>query len=242
MPLPSGTKNNVTADEADVVLNRVNIALARSQKIISSWLPPPTKEDADHEQAQDDDLTFTSMTERGGIGSSAAYDNEGFPDGALQRKKLSSNDKLLEQLLGKKGAQMKKKSGQSGKDISISGHAAVTPRTVTSKRQTREVGSDEEEDGGRAAAFKSRKLSKAIPLSNEGANDVTEDSSDSRVRLRDGDISATGSQDAALRDTKGGGGSKGVATKARKKHSSYLDELLGHRAMKGRQKQSAVKS
>ena len=28
--------------EADVIFNRANVALARSQRLVASWLPPPT--------------------------------------------------------------------------------------------------------------------------------------------------------------------------------------------------------
>lgn len=31
--------------EAEIVLNRVNVALARNQRLIASWLPPPTAEE-----------------------------------------------------------------------------------------------------------------------------------------------------------------------------------------------------
>lgn len=39
--------------EADIILNRANIALARSQKLIESWLPPQTTAE---EPRHDDDL------------------------------------------------------------------------------------------------------------------------------------------------------------------------------------------
>lgn len=39
--------------EADIILNRANIALARSQKLIESWLPPQTTVE---EPRHDDDL------------------------------------------------------------------------------------------------------------------------------------------------------------------------------------------
>lgn len=31
-----------TSSEADVVCNRASVALAKSQRLIASWLPPPT--------------------------------------------------------------------------------------------------------------------------------------------------------------------------------------------------------
>lgn len=38
--------------EADIIFNRVNVALARNQRLIASWLPPPTAEELAAEQEQ----------------------------------------------------------------------------------------------------------------------------------------------------------------------------------------------
>ena len=36
---------SVAASEADVIFNRANVALAKSQRLIQSWLPPRTDEE-----------------------------------------------------------------------------------------------------------------------------------------------------------------------------------------------------
>lgn len=54
--------------EADIIFNRANIALARSQRLVASWLPPrttTTSTDSGAENKQDDDdEIFTAVPER----------------------------------------------------------------------------------------------------------------------------------------------------------------------------------
>ncbi len=43
-PLPAITTQTmpITSIEADIIFNRASVALAKSQRLIASWLPPPT--------------------------------------------------------------------------------------------------------------------------------------------------------------------------------------------------------
>lgn len=55
--------------EADIIFNRANIALARSQRLVASWLPPrsttaSTDSGAENKQDDDDDEIFTAVPER----------------------------------------------------------------------------------------------------------------------------------------------------------------------------------
>ena len=105
--------------QADVILNRTNVALARSRRLIQSWLPPPPpptsnqsapQQDAAAQDGSDSDSDFEGLDEFAGLGSTKRKtDDVGLPDGALQRRKLASNEKLLEQLLGKKAVAERKK-------------------------------------------------------------------------------------------------------------------------------------
>ena len=36
---------STSTSEADVIFNRANVALAKSQRLIASWLPPRTEEE-----------------------------------------------------------------------------------------------------------------------------------------------------------------------------------------------------
>ena len=54
--------------EADIIFNRANVALAKSQRLISSWLPPRTEEElrnakTEMEIEKEEEEMFTPMPE-----------------------------------------------------------------------------------------------------------------------------------------------------------------------------------
>lgn len=54
--------------ESDVILNRANVALARSQRLVSSWLPAQTEDELSHvkseeELQREEDEIFTAVPE-----------------------------------------------------------------------------------------------------------------------------------------------------------------------------------
>lgn len=57
-------------NEADIIFNRANIALARSQRLVASWLPPRTTTTSESntsgldDKQDDDDEIFTAVPER----------------------------------------------------------------------------------------------------------------------------------------------------------------------------------
>lgn len=58
-------------NEADIIFNRANIALARSQRLVASWLPPRTTTTSEEsntpgldDKQDDDDEIFTAVPER----------------------------------------------------------------------------------------------------------------------------------------------------------------------------------
>ena len=57
---------NKGPSEADIIFNRANVALARSQRLIQSWLPPKTAEELANtkteEQLQKDDEAMFKPT------------------------------------------------------------------------------------------------------------------------------------------------------------------------------------
>ena len=209
------TMESATTGDADVIMNRINVALARSQRLINSWLPPKPANEAES-NAQDSDEDFKSMTEIGGIGSKAAFADEGLPEGAFQRKKLSSNDKLLEQLLGKKAAQARKKSQEAGKGMGNSRHAAPKPLVSRPKHE------ESEDEGGRVAAFQSKKRKQKRP---ERAGDAEQ-----TTNGFDGDSVGAGDVQGLMQDKKSSSEPDERPTK--KKTTSYLDEVLAQKANK----------
>ena len=51
--------------EADLIFNRANVALLRSQKLIASWLPEVSDaDDKSKEQLQQEDEIFTPIPEK----------------------------------------------------------------------------------------------------------------------------------------------------------------------------------
>ena len=221
-----------TVTDADVMLNRVNVALARSQRLINSWLPQKPAEESEA-TVQDVDEDFKSQNDVGGMDSMAAYEYDGIADGTLQRKKLSTNDKLLEQLLGKKAARAKK-SNDAGKGMASGKHVAPKPLTSRLKEQKIEVESEDEEEGGRAAAFKSRKRLKTVkqqPVKLGTDGEQVEGKSDE-------DVAEGGSVPGLVKDE---GSTPAMDSEpderpTKRKATSYLDEVLAQKAKKSKKK------
>lgn len=60
---------STSKEEADVVFNKANVALARSQRLIASWLPPVTEEElsntkSEEELQKEEDEIFTAVPEK----------------------------------------------------------------------------------------------------------------------------------------------------------------------------------
>ena len=63
MALSSKNKN-----ESDIILNRANVALARSQRLVASWLPEKTPDElanakSEEELQREEDEIFTAVPE-----------------------------------------------------------------------------------------------------------------------------------------------------------------------------------
>ncbi|USW55138.1 hypothetical protein Slin15195_G084570 [Septoria linicola] len=173
--------------EADIWLSRVNIAHARSQKLLESWLPKSnssstsattnsnTHED-ENDQEEDD---FIGMTESAGLGT-RPKDSDVEVDGILKKRHASSQDKLLEQLLGKKAAAAKRKeqafAKQTKSNIAL-GRTGPLPATSLSAPSSKPGPSssssrsapaivaeddddDEEDEPGRAATFTGKRITR----------------------------------------------------------------------------------
>jgi hypothetical protein len=57
MSMSTSTKNdNSGNNEADIIFNRANVALARSQRLIASWLPPKTPEELANSNKTEEEL------------------------------------------------------------------------------------------------------------------------------------------------------------------------------------------
>lgn len=133
--------------DGDLYASKYNVSLARSQALLQSWLP--AKPDQNVTPAEDDDDSdFKPMSEAAGLGAATSSDSA-ISD--VLRRSRASNDKLLENLLGKKAAQARKKSMEAAK-------VKHTPSGPSKPAPLSRPAEDSEEEGevGRVAAFSSR--------------------------------------------------------------------------------------
>jgi hypothetical protein len=59
---------SLSKSESDVILNRANVALSRSQRLVASWLPQQTNDElanakTDEELQREEDEIFTAVPE-----------------------------------------------------------------------------------------------------------------------------------------------------------------------------------
>jgi hypothetical protein len=173
-------------------------------------------------------------------------------DGNFLKRKATTNDKLLEQLIGKKKA----KAHIAAKEQAERSGAQSQPKHARREVQKREESDDEEE--GRAATFKSKRRKvarpKPAPVSDE-EDGAEEDAPSSTVpkqdapnvtvpdepiehapqkeEPKDAPITEDGETDEPLLAAKK---PKSMPSRTRAKPTSYLDELLAERSKKKKNK------
>ncbi|KAJ5309063.1 Protein of unknown function DUF3245 [Penicillium antarcticum] len=227
---------SLSKSESDVILNRANVALSRSQRLVASWLPQQSSDElantkTDEELQREEDEIFTAVPETP-LPQKAA-------DGSWNRTELDSNDKLRKQLLGKnydrvmkaKAAQKAAVPGSTTTAGSVAGN-----NTGAATGAADEDDEDDDEDGRSAMIGKKknmrgpgagagpvRKKKKggivvedvfASPAADAGAEDTTRTAEEESVPLEPASAPAP------------------ARSKGRKKATSYLDELLAERAKK----------
>ncbi|OQD68521.1 hypothetical protein PENDEC_c034G04197 [Penicillium decumbens] len=198
--------------ESDIILNRTNVALARSQRLVSSWLPALSEDELSHvkseeELQREEDEIFTAVPETLGVGAPLP---EKAADGSWNRTELSSNDKLRKQLLGRNYDKVMK-AAAANKPTTLNAGSAAKATTATPAKSEE---SDDEE--GRAAMVgKKRKTGPAR------AKKTTMEDND---RIPD---EVNGDEPVPTKEA-----SSKPPSKGRKKATSYLDELLAERSKK----------
>nr|POE78643.1 hypothetical protein CFP56_62894 [Quercus suber] len=211
------------AQRAEILLNRTNVALARSQRLIESWLPPRpdassaavTSTDGDNDDTGDENA-FNSMSEIAGIGSVKAFAVE--DDGVRNRRGglTKGNERLLETILGRKGARERMKSLGKGAAGAVGGHEAVKKMEGRGgKGREREVKDEDEDEEERDARFGGRKRRR-----------VEDESEKTETPVEDGEAGKLAP--TAKR-----------ARVERRKPVSYLDELLAGKKNKKNKKKPA---
>lgn len=174
------------------------------------------------------------MIIRLGIGAPLPKD---VADGSFKRRELSSNDKLLKQLLGKKAAKAAKVH-----PITNSSKSAGPSQNLGSKPVKPPIRQEESEDEeeGRASTFKSKRT-KQKNISGSYSQDVqspleTTSKKRGRLEMNGNDSDNTDHGDDAI---KGEGSSRqlrptatGSENKVLRRSTNYLDQVLAERSKK----------
>ncbi|CAG8140167.1 unnamed protein product [Penicillium salamii] len=140
-----------TKSESDVILNRANVALSRSQRLVASWLPQtdePTK--TDEELQKEEDEIFTAVPETLGIGAPLP---QKAADGSWNRSDLDSNDKLRKQLLGKNYDRVMKAAAEEKA-------AAKAAKAIPVEKEEKEEEEEYDEEDGRSAMLSKQREKK----------------------------------------------------------------------------------
>lgn len=207
--------------EADVILNRTNIALARSRKLIQSWISDPVSDDTNFIPEEEGDLKAESET--AGLGSTAHVDEKDNSVAASLRRSRAGDEKLLEQILGKKAAREHLKSRRAKASPLLS--APEKNAKVLAKSSGPQI-SDDEEDGRTTAVGRSRHhLKQNIKMDTGPADDDDDvDNSNDGHSPEGGASISTATAEPVSQSV--------VRISSKRKTSSYLDELLLQRSSK----------
>ncbi|KAJ5806987.1 hypothetical protein N7474_010579 [Penicillium riverlandense] len=218
---------SISKPESDVILNRANVALARSQRLVASWLPAQTDEELTHvkseeELQKEEDEIFTAVPETLGVGAPLP---EKAADGSWNRTELGSNDKLRKQLLGKNYDKIMKAAAANQPLPSRTSPMVARNNTTSSAGQVQGTGNteeenDEDEEEGRTALVGKKKTNKR-----RGKDDTSQDLAQDPAA---GDAENKATPAAAVPPPS----SRAASSKGKKKATSYLDEILAERAKK----------
>ncbi|KAL1988514.1 hypothetical protein VTN96DRAFT_8909 [Rasamsonia emersonii] len=245
--MSTSKNNNINANntnEADIIFNRANVALARSQRLVASWLPPKTDEElansnkTEEELQREEDELFTPVPEKLGLG--APLPQQGAADGSWNRTELSSNDKLRQQLLGKNyRKKMQSDSATTTKDNSNNINkrrpdvVGATSKAAGTTTTAAAASDDEEEEQGRSALGRSKKTStdERKPATEAvSADEKNKDNNATKDENDDGNDDDDAGKSASKRGL-AASSSKG------KRAGTFLDELLSDRSRKKRKGQ-----
>ncbi|KAJ5096224.1 Protein of unknown function DUF3245 [Penicillium alfredii] len=207
--------------ESDVILNRANVALSRSQRLVASWLPEQNADElantkSEEELQREEDEIFTAVPETLGVGAPLP---EKAADGSWNRTELGSNDQLRKQLLGKNYQKVMKANAAAnsrpGGAASATGSSPSNPHTSqTHGDKNTADDDDEEEEEGRAALVGKKQQRRKVTQQAPSASAP--------------DSGANHSEHGEMASVK----PMPARSKGKKKATSYLDEILAERAKK----------
>ncbi|KZM27037.1 uncharacterized protein EKO05_0005023 [Ascochyta rabiei] len=228
----------------DVLGNKFSLMNAKSSKLLSSWMgsePEPAAPSAslsDNAKDEDADLKQADFGhDRLGVGSAIPKD---VADGSFTRRAPTSNDKLLEQLIGKKRA----KAHLAAKQEAERASARQQP-TWQQKKEEKKIEESEDEEEGRAAMITSKRQKTQQQQQKKKKNKpivaVPKEEEDEVMGGLDGELKEDAvavTQDEQQESKKEESDDdvdlkpKKRVKKSRTKPTSYLDELLAERSKK----------
>ncbi|KAF2633796.1 hypothetical protein BU25DRAFT_436165 [Macroventuria anomochaeta] len=223
-------------DFDDVLGNKFSLVNAKSSKLLASWMgaeptAAPSTNNVSDAQDEDADLKQADFGhDRLGVGSAIPKD---IADGSFTRRAPTSNDKLLEQLIGKKRA----KAHLAAKQEAERASARQQP-TWRQKKEAKKVEESEDEEEGRAATITSKRqtangtkpMSKPMTVV-EDKPEVAEDRVEESSKNAETEQTPKNDSDDDI-DLK----PKKRVKKSRAKPTSYLDEILAERSKKKKAK------
>jgi hypothetical protein len=170
-----------------------------------------------------DNYMSDGIDDDAGVGIiSETFKNDTDIDNFLQQKARPVNDKLLEKLLGSKGARAKKKETNAAKAPA----AAVKPTTVAKQNED-----DSDEEGGRASAITSKRGGRGLPGHTRKAGAADRSSTEHTGSH----VAPDHQSDEDEAESRQAMPAKSVKRKAA---GGYLDELLAAKAKKKNKKKN----
>tara|TARA_R110002003_G_scaffold121_19_gene10794 strand:+ start:991 stop:1527 length:537 start_codon:yes stop_codon:yes gene_type:complete len=162
-------------------------------------------------------------------------------DGSFTKRTITSSDKLLEQLIGKKRAKVHLAAKQNATRLGAKPQQQRHDRSHAKKEE-----SDDEEEG-RTAAFKSKRRKTAIPkpasvaAEEEQGGDVVPAATNEKILNGKGEGHEETDHKQQVDDeddhaTLAGTGSKSIPNRSKPPATSFLDEILAERSKKKRTK------
>ncbi|CRL23880.1 Protein of unknown function DUF3245 [Penicillium camemberti] len=212
---------SLSKSESDVILNRANVALSRSQRLVASWLPQQSPEElsnpkTDEELQREEDEIFTAVPETLGVGAPLP---QKAADGSWNRTELDSNDKLRKQLLGKNYDRVMKAAAEQKAAAAAAKTAAAAASASASVAKAEVEEEYDEEDGRSAMLARQKNKRKGGAGAGRGVHPAAA-------------AAAAEAGDKGGEEGEGEGAPAPARSKGRKKATSYLDELLAERAKK----------
>ena len=256
LPPPDPEAKSLQPDlklDVDAILNRAAVALARSQKLVDSWLPVSSAEpklnghNSTQESPKEDEPELIGRPERLGLGATlptvVAGDLRG--RGSIVGSEI---DKLRRQMLGRKAGRAGLGGVRNGvPDGQKVGFGAVGRRGDGRTRKREESDGEDDEEESRAGLLRSKRVRVDEPkvvetVSGIHRDQVLREDEDGEMRGREDsqeDADCEGHEDVG--DGQCQPGPMDVGTRASTRPASYLDQVLAERSEK-KQKKKKKKS